>query len=103
MFVQSTVSLKIKTKFSRGEENNHMTGMWSPYEAVYASAMDSLGRVLVVPFQKVSLKGILVMLWPSFSAFSVSRKKGNDGHEPSNLHVNINDLSGVIPLRISRR
>lgn len=49
--------------------------MWSPYEAVYASATDSLGRVLVVPFQKVSLKGILVMLWPSFSAFSVSRKK----------------------------
>lgn len=69
VFVQSTISLKIKTKFS------HITGMWSPYEAVYASATDSLGRVLVVPFQKVSLKGILVMLWPSFSAFSVSRKK----------------------------
>lgn len=49
--------------------------MWSPYEAVYASRMDSLGRVLVVPFQKVSLKGILVMLCPSFSAFSLRRRK----------------------------
>lgn len=42
---------------------------------VDVALMNALGRVLVVPFQKVSLKGILVMLWPIFSAFSVGGKK----------------------------
>lgn len=41
----------------------------------FCVSVDSLGRVLVVPFQNVSLKGILVKFWPIFSAFSVSRKK----------------------------
>ena len=31
----------------------------------------SLGLVLVVPFQKLSLKGTLVKFCPNFSAFSV--------------------------------
>lgn len=66
VFVQSTISLKIETKFSRGEEKTKYTN---------GNSVGSLGRVLVVPFQNVSLKGILVMLCPIFSAFSVNRKK----------------------------
>lgn len=69
VFVQSTISLKIKTKFSWGEEATYTNGN------KVANKVDSLGRVLVVPFQNVSLKGILVKFWPIFSAFSVSRKK----------------------------
>lgn len=35
---------------------------------------DSRGRVLVVPFQNVSLKGILVKFCPIFSALSVGEE-----------------------------
>ena len=44
----------------------------------------SLGRVLVVPFQKLSLKGTLVKFCPNFSAFSVD--SGED--EVNNKSVN---------------
>ena len=37
---------------------------------------DSRGRVLVVPFQNVSLKGILVKFCPIFSALSVCGGRG---------------------------
>lgn len=51
----------------------------------FLGCWDSRGRVLVVPFQKLSLKGILVKFCPIFSAFSVLIVKWESQYRATNL------------------
>lgn len=51
----------------------------------FLGCWDSRGRVLVVPFQKLSLKGILVKFCPIFSAFSVLIVKWESQYRVTNL------------------
>lgn len=79
----------------------------------FLGCWDSRGRVLVVPFQKLSLKGILVKFCPIFSAFSVLIVKWESQYRATNLKdvwptltfffKKPNSQTTGIPLRSSRR
>lgn len=101
VLVQSTISLKIETRFSWGEEKK-ISYKWKQICLWSGSMLAHWVEFWWCLSRTCPWREFLSSSGP-FSQLFLWTEKMHDGPVPSKMHVNIKDVWGRIPLRSSRR